>query len=85
MNTDYEFLVEKEEMWANLLMEVLKDNGILPAALPVYGAGLVIETGMLERLKIYVPRKNKAQAVELLQELFATETAQMPVLCFSRP
>ena len=74
MNTDYEFLVEKEEMWANLLMEVLKDNGILPAALPVYGAGLVIETGMLERLKIYVPRGDKARAEELLQALFSAKT-----------
>ena len=30
MDHDYELLVEKEAMWAKMLMEVLEDNGITP-------------------------------------------------------
>lgn len=71
MHTDYEFLVEREEMWAKMLMEVLEDNGIPCTALPVYGAGLTIQTGMLEQLRVFVPKKDKAKAEELLQALFS--------------
>lgn len=75
MNTDYEFLIEKEEMWANMLVEVLKDNGIPAAVLPVHGAGLVMKTGMRERLKVYVPGESKSKAEELLQEFFSDPNA----------
>lgn len=71
MHTDYEFLVEHQEMWAKMLMEVLEDNGIACSALPVYGAGMTIQTGMLERLRVFVPKKDKAKAEELLQALFS--------------
>ena len=46
MEKKYEFLTEKEEMWARMLMEVLKDNGIPYAVESVYGAGLVLRGGM---------------------------------------
>ncbi len=43
---DYTLLVEKEEIWARMLAEVLEDNGIPCAMLPVYGAGLSMKAGM---------------------------------------
>ena len=73
MNTDFKLLTEKDEMWAKMLMEVLKDNNIPCTALPVNGAGLSINAGIPEHLKIYVPEENMAQAQELLQELFTEE------------
>ena len=76
MNDGYVLLVEKEEMWAQMLMQVLEDHNISCAALPVYGAGFAIKTGMQERLKVYVPSENLPQATELLQELFSAEIVQ---------
>ncbi len=74
MDTNYVFLVEKEEMWAKMLLEVLKDNEIPCTALPVHGAGMVARAGMQERLKILVPAEQKARAEELEKELFPEET-----------
>lgn len=71
METDYVLLAEKEEMWAKMLMQVLEDNNISCTALPVYGAGVVMKTGMQERMKVYVPSKSKASAENLMNELFA--------------
>ena len=73
MNEGYVLLVEKEEMWAKMLIEVLEDNNIPCTALPVYGAGLTIRTGMKERLKVYVPSENLEKATELLNELFSSQ------------
>lgn len=71
MNANYELLVEKEAMWAEMLLQVLKDNNVPCTALPVHGAGLVMKTGIQERLKIFVPSESKSQAEELLNELFS--------------
>lgn len=68
---DYEFLVEKEAMWAEMLMQVLKDNCIPHAAVPVHGAGLVLKTGMRERIKVFVAPDKKTQAEGILQGLFS--------------
>ena len=76
MDNGYVLLVEKEEMWAQMLMQVLEDNNVPCAALPVYGAGFAIKTGIQERLKVYVPSENLPQATELLQELFSAEIVQ---------
>ena len=76
MNDGYVLLVEKEEMWAQMLMQVLEDNNVSCVALPVYGAGFVIKTGTQERLRVYVPSENLPQATELLQELFSAEIVQ---------
>ena len=67
----YEFLIEKEEMWARMLMDVLKDNDIPCIAFSVHGAALVIKTGMQEDLKVYVPKELLARAKELVEELFS--------------
>ena len=64
-------LMETEEMWAKMLMEVLDDNEIPYAAKSVYGAGLVIRAGMQERLEIYVPEEYFEQAKILADALFS--------------
>lgn len=71
METDYVLLVEKEEMWAKMLLQVLEDNNIPCTALPVHGAGVVMKTGMQERMKVYVPSTSKATAEDLMNELFS--------------
>ena len=76
MSGGFELLVEKEAMWAQMLMQVLKDNDIPCTALPVYGAGFVARTGMQEHLKVYVPSEKLQQAAELLHELFSGEIIQ---------
>ena len=76
MDNGYELLIEKEEMWAKMLMEVLLDNGIPCAARSVYGAGLVIRAGVQERLKVYVPKELFEQASELVNVLFSDESAE---------
>ena len=73
METDYVLLVEKEEMWAKMLLQVLEDNNIPCTALPVHGAGVVMKTGMQERLKVYVPSTSKAIAEDLMNELFSSD------------
>ena len=76
MVNGYVLLVEKEEMWAKMLMQVLEDNKIPHAALPVYGAGFVIKTGTQERLKVYVSSEYLPQATALAEELFSAESIQ---------
>lgn len=73
MENGYEFLLEKEEMWARMLCEVLEDNGIPYVALPVYGAGFTISTGRQELLRIFVPSEKLEEAYELSQVLFAPQ------------
>ena len=69
MDTNYEFLAEKESMWAEMLIQILKDNDIPYTALPVHGAGLTIKAGIQERLRIFVPGEKKSRAEELLKGL----------------
>ena len=68
---DYELLTEKEAMWAEMLMEVLKDNSVECAAIPVFGAAMTLRGGAKERLRVYVPRESMPKARELLDELFS--------------
>lgn len=72
---EHTLLVEKEEMWARMLMEVLEDNGISCLSQPVYGAGLVMKAGMGERLKVYVPLDRRREAQELMDALFPEDRA----------
>ncbi|MBQ8975368.1 MAG: hypothetical protein IJ072_06580 [Oscillospiraceae bacterium] len=73
MNNSYDFLVEKESIWAEMFEQVLKDHNIKYVAIPVYGAGLTLKAGMQERFKIFVPAESKTQAEELLKELFPND------------
>ena len=74
MDDRYVFLVEKEEMWSRMLLQVLEDNDVPCTALPVYGAGFTIKTGTQERLKVYVPSEYLTQATALVEELFSAES-----------
>ena len=74
MDNDYVLLAEKEEMWARMLMEVLEDNEISCASLPVMGVGLSMRVGVQDSLKVFVPAKDLQRASELLQELFSSES-----------
>jgi len=71
MDTGFEFLVEKEGMWARMFMEILRNNHIPFVFFPAVGSGLAIRAGIRERLKIFVPAEKKPQAEELLEEIFA--------------
>ena len=76
MTQQHEFLVEKDAIWADILMQVLKENGIPCTAFPVYGAGVVLRAGVQERMKIYVPADQKAQAEKMMEDVFAENEAQ---------
>ena len=76
MDNGYVLLVEKEEMWTQMLMQVLEDNHIPCAAVPVYGAGFTIKTGIQESLKVYVASEYLSQAAALVEELFSAEHIQ---------
>lgn len=75
METDFEFLTQKEAMWAQMLIQVLKDNNVPYTAIPVHGAGLTIKTGMRESLNIFVPKEAKEKAQELMEALFPESEA----------
>lgn len=76
MADGYVLLIEKEEMWAKMLMQVLEDNHVPCAAIPVFGAGFSIKTGKMERLSVYVPEEHLQQAKELVRLLFSAEIIQ---------
>ncbi len=73
MDNGYVLLIEKEEMWAKMLAEVLSDNDIPCVMRSVYGAGLVIRAGMQERIKVYVPSECIESATEFVNELFSSD------------
>ena len=73
MDNEYKLLTEKEEMWAQMLMQVLRDNDSPCTALPVHGGGFVLKTGMQDSLRVYVPAGKLPQATDLMQELFSGE------------
>lgn len=75
METVFEFLTQKEAMWAQMLIQVLKDNNVPYTAIPVHGAGLTIKTGMRESLNIFVPKEAKEKAQELMEALFLESEA----------
>ena len=76
MNSQYVFLDEREEMWAKMLMEALQDNNIPCVSSPVYGVGFALKTGIMERLKVYVPAEHLTGATELLTELFSEDAVE---------
>ena len=73
MEKGYKFLIEKEEIWAKMLLELLKDNNIPYAVRKIYGAGLVMRAGKTERMQIYVPSECFRHASDLAGELFSND------------
>ena len=76
MDGEFVQLTEKETMWAEMLLEVLRDHEIPYAKLPVLGAAFSMRTGTPERLRIYVPADRLDEARELMAELFPADEAQ---------
>ena len=70
MENGYVLLTEREEMWAKMLVEVLRDNGVPCEALSVNGAGFAIKTGIQDTYKIYVDKDKLDEAKALYCELF---------------
>ena len=78
MDKGYVLLTEKETMWAQMLMEVLEDNGISCESLPVLGAAFALKTGTQDCLRVYIPAEKLQQAEELLQVLFSDSFYEEP-------
>ena len=76
MEKGYVLLLENEEMWVKMMVQVLEDNGIPCVTVPVYGAGLTIKAGLQERRKLFVPAEHQSRARDLVQEFFSTETVR---------
>ncbi len=70
MDNGYVLLTEMDSMWAEMLIQVLKDHSIVCTSAGVYGAGLTARSGCRERYRIFVPGEDKEQAMELLKALF---------------
>lgn len=81
MENDYVLLTEKEAMWAEMLMQALKDNDIPCTGIPVHGAGMVIRTGIQECFKIYVPCSDLPKARDLVHELFSGSNGESIACC----
>ena len=70
MKNGYVLLTEKEEMWAKMLVDVLRDNGVACEALSVNGAGFAIKTGIQDTYKMDVDKDKLDEAKTLYCELF---------------
>lgn len=71
------FLTEKDAVWAGMLADVLKQHGIPFARESSLGAGLAIRAGtLLETFRFFVPASSLAEAKDLVDELFAGESAE---------
>lgn len=69
---DYCFLVEKEFVWAGVLEDCLRQNGIPYLAQNVMGAGLTAKMGsMMESVKFFVRYAYYDKAKLLDEELFS--------------
>ena len=68
------FLTEKEEIWSEMLADVLTQQNIPFIRKNVLGAGLAITTGpMRERVRFYVFCKHLPEASEIVEALFSAE------------
>ena len=69
---DYCFLTEKEMIWAGMLEDVLKQNGIPYFTKQMLGAGLALKIGpMSERCRFYVPYSHFQESDDLVEAMFA--------------
>ncbi len=81
MDNTFQLLIEKEEIWARMLVEVLRDNGIPCATRPVNGIAFTIKTGMQDSLQVFVPEEFMERANELVDELFNAEILSEDEIC----
>ena len=69
------FLVEKEQIWGEMLADVLEQSGIPFMKKNVLGAGLALKTGpMRERVRFYVLNGQLPEASEIVEGLFSSPT-----------
>lgn len=71
--SDFCFLTEQDDIWAELLIEILTDHGIEFIRQPVYDARVCAEAGNGEHQKLYVPYKKLLKAQKLMQEVLPSE------------
>ncbi len=73
MDNPFILLADKEKMWAEMLIEALKNEGVPCVSFPVYGAAMALKMMGCERLKVYVPQEEKEKAQTVLLSLFGAE------------
>lgn len=65
------YLIEKEQIWGEMLLDVLKQEGIPCIVRRTLGAGLATSIGgMLECYRFYVPFAELDRALAIADELF---------------
>lgn len=67
MNEEYELLMEKEEIWANLFIQILKKNNIDFIVKRVNGIAISMKTGCQDYLRIYVKTSEKDKVEKLIK------------------
>lgn len=67
---DYCFLVEKEDMWARVLLEILEDNGVHPVSHDAMDVVCLMRGGEKSRQCIYVPFCHWQLAQDLMLAAF---------------
>ncbi|MBO4298868.1 MAG: helix-turn-helix domain-containing protein [Clostridia bacterium] len=68
------FLVEKDAVWAGMLADVLKQEGIPFLQQGAMGAGMAARTGfMTERYRFFVAGEHLPKAMEIVEELFGNK------------
>ena len=71
---DYILFAVREQMWAEMFIDALRDNGVDAASKPVMGAGLTAKLGMLsEELQIYIPYGSVSLANEISDLMFGED------------
>ena len=74
-NGDFCFLTERQALWAGLLSDVLRQEGIPFVKESVQGAGLAAKIGPIaERIRFWVPYDRYPAAKELETAIFSAET-----------
>lgn len=68
------FVIEKPQMWGEMLEDVFRQNDVPYIVQRTMGAGLAMSIGaFLECYRFYVPYSDIKRAEELLAELFPVE------------
>lgn len=74
---DYCYLIEKDQIWAGALSDILTQNSIPFITKNVLGAGLAAKMGpALERTRFYVPHSHHESAKNIEREFFSAEFAE---------
>ena len=73
MDNAIELLTEEDAIWAQMIIDVLKNNSIPCMARPVFGAGMVMRAGVQERLRIYVPAAHLEAAKAIMEDYFSAQ------------